>query len=132
MIHLDTSVVIDALTGPRRSQPRLRQLIQEGERLLLNSLVVFEWRRGARTSDEIEDQEALFPASDSIPFGSPEALAAADLYRRINRPRGREIDIAIAACAIVHHAQLWTLNPDDFKDIPNLKLLPAISARSSA
>ena len=39
------------------------------------------------------------------------------------RPRGREIDIAIAACAIAHDAQLWTVNADDFKDIPNLKLL---------
>ena len=42
---------------------------------------------------------------------------------KIKRPRGREIDIAIAACAIAHDAQLWTVNPADFKDIPNLGLL---------
>ena len=122
MIHLDTSALIDALTGPKRSEPRLRQLIQEGERLLISSIAVFEWRRGPRTPEEIADQEALFPASGSIPFGSAEALAAADSYRKVKRARGREIDIAIAACAIVHSAQLWTLNPADFKDIPNLKL----------
>ena len=50
-------------------------------------------------------------------------LDNSDLYRKIKRPRGRELDIAIAACAIAHQAQLWTLNPNDFKDIPNLKLL---------
>jgi predicted nucleic acid-binding protein len=124
MIHLDTSVLIDALTGPKRCERRLRQLIQDGERLVLDSLVVFEWRRGPRTSDEIADQDALFPTSDCIPFGPAEALIASDLYSKVKRSRGREIDLAIAACAIAHGARLWTLNSADFKDIPNLKLLP--------
>jgi len=123
MIHLDTSLLIDALTGSKRSGARLRSLILEGERLVLDSIVVFEWRRGPRTQEEISDQEALFSASDCVPFGPAEALLAADLYRSVKRARGREIDIAIAACAIVHAAQLWTLKPEDFKDIPNLKLL---------
>ena len=61
--------------------------------------------------------------SVAVSFGSAEALLAADVYQKIKRPRGREIDIAIAACAIVHEAHLWTVNPADFKDIPNLKLL---------
>ena len=37
---------------------------------------------------------------------------------------GREMDIAIAACAIVNAASLWTLNPGDFPDIPGLTLVP--------
>jgi predicted nucleic acid-binding protein len=73
--------------------------------------------------EEVADQEALFPSEDAIPFGTAEALLASELYRKSKRPRGREIDIAIAACALVHDSQLWTLNPADFKDIPNLKLL---------
>lgn len=116
--------MIDALSGPRRSAPRLRDLILDGHRIYCSSIVVFEWRRGPRTPEEVADQEALFPSLDSIPFGPAEALAAADLYKHVKRARGREIDIAIAACAIVHGAQLWTLNPADFKDLPNLKLLP--------
>jgi predicted nucleic acid-binding protein len=72
---------------------------------------------------EIEGQELLFSTEQIVPFGPAEALLAADLYRRIRRPRGREMDIAIAACAIVHKAQLWTLNPRDFKDIPRLALV---------
>ena len=124
MIHIDTSVLIDALTGPKRSGPRLRQLIADGERVSLSSIVVYEWRRGPRRPEEIADQEALFPTYDSIAFGVDEAIVAAESYRKISRPRGREFDIAIAASAIVHNAVLWTLNPADFKDIPNLKLLP--------
>src|SRR5256885_118962 len=34
-----------------------------------------------------------------------------------------EADIAIADCAIVHGAALWTLNREDFKDIPDLRLV---------
>ena len=123
MIHLDTSVLIDALTALKRSEPRLRQLIESNERLFLSAIVLFEWRRGPRSPEEIADQEALFPSAAAVPFGSAEALVAADLYRKIKRPRGREIDIVIAACAIAHDAHLWTVNTADFKDIPNLKLL---------
>jgi predicted nucleic acid-binding protein len=129
MIHLDSSVLIDALTGPKRSGLRLRQLIQAGERIFLSSVVVFEWRRGPRTPEEIEDQEALFPALESVSFGPAEALIAAKSYKSVKGARGRETDIAIAACAIVHDARLWTLNRADFKDIPDLKLLDAASSR---
>ena len=66
---------------------------------------------------------ALFPGEDSVPFGAAEARAAADCYGKVQRARGREIDIAVAACAIVHDAALWTLNPRDFRDLPGLKLL---------
>jgi predicted nucleic acid-binding protein len=125
MIHLDSSVLIDVLTGPKRSAPRLRRLIEDGERVFISSIVCYEWRRGPRMPEELEDQEALFPAEDGIGFGSDEALVAADAYGRVRRPRGREIDIAIAACAIVHGAELWTLNHRDFQDIPGLKVLPS-------
>jgi predicted nucleic acid-binding protein len=32
------------------------------------------------------------------------------------------MDLAIAACAIVRDAELWALNPTDFKDVPGLRL----------
>ena len=123
MIHLDTSVLIDVFSGERVLAPRLRQLLEDGERISFNALVLFEWLRGPRTPEQIGAQEALFPSVDAVPFGSAEAFRAAAIYRNVRRPRGREIDIVIAACAIVHEAQLWTANPADFKDIPDLKLL---------
>jgi predicted nucleic acid-binding protein len=122
VIVLDTSVLIDALCGPRRSAPALRRAIEHGERLLLPSLVLYEWLRGPRLSEELTTQEALFPASAALPFGPAEAARAAQLYVAIARRRGREIDLAIAACALVLGACLWTLNPRDFRDLPGLEL----------
>ena len=122
MIHLDTSVLVDALTGPRRSAPALRAIIAEGERISFSALVLYEWLRGPRLPGETRVQEALFPSAHAALFGRPEAALAAELYRGVRRPRGREIDLAIAATAIVHDAALWTLNPRDFADIPRLRL----------
>lgn len=123
MIHLDTSVLIDALTGPRRSASQLRQRIDDRERILVSTLVLYEWLRGPRLREELEAQEALFPSALAIPFGPQEAAVAADLYRTLRRPRGRELDLAVAACALTHGAALWTLNPEDFRDIPDLRLV---------
>jgi predicted nucleic acid-binding protein len=122
---LDTSVLVDSLAGPQRSLAALRRLIDRGERLLVPALVLYEWLRGPRTSRELADQDALFPAETAVPFGPREAAIAADLYRAVKRPRGREVDLAIAACALAWGADLWTLNRDDFKDIPGLTSLPA-------
>lgn len=122
MIVLDTSLLIDALTGPKRSASLLREAIDRGERLLLPALVLYEWARGPRLEAELEAQEALFPSKSAVPFGPEEALLASRLYRSLSRPRGREIDIAIAAIAIGKNAGLWTLNPRDFGDIPKLSL----------
>lgn len=123
MVHLDTSVLIDALTGPRRSAPGLRLLFERGERVSICTLVLYEWLRGPRKPEELRAQEALFPTSDAVPFHTREAAAAAALYRQVRRPRGRELDLAIAACAITDTASFWTLNTPDFTDIPGLILI---------
>lgn len=122
MTILDTSVLIDSLSGPRRSARALRSAIEHGERLLLPSLVLYEWLRGPRLPSEIAAQEALFPAESAVAFGPREASLSAELYRSLSHPRGREIDLAIAACAMIRDANLWTLNTADFRDIPQLRL----------
>jgi predicted nucleic acid-binding protein len=122
VIVLDTSVLIDSLTGPKRSGSALRAMIERGERILLPSLVLYEWLRGPRSPAEVAAQEALFPSDNAIAFGPREAALSAQLYRRLPRARGREIDIAIASVAILRDVDLWTLNTADFKGIPNLRL----------
>lgn len=124
MIIVDTSALVDSLSGTRRSAPRMRALIEAGERLLLPTLVLYEWYRGPRSTEELAAQEALFPSETTLPFGVEQALVASRLYRSVGRPRGREIDLAIAAHAISRDAALWTLDPDDFEDIPGLATLP--------
>jgi predicted nucleic acid-binding protein len=122
LIVLDTSALIDSLSGPKRSAPKLRGLIEAGERLAVPALVLYEWRRGPRLEEELAAQEGLFPAERALSFGPLEARQAAALYRQVDRPRGREIDLAIAAHAILLDAALWTLDRADFTGIPGLEL----------
>jgi len=122
VIVLDTSALVDALTGPRRSADPLRQAIEAGERLALPALVLYEWLRGPRRPAELAAQEALLPRDLALPLGPEEAAVAARLYESLPRPRGREIELAIAASALTHEAHLWTLNEADFRDIPRLLL----------
>jgi predicted nucleic acid-binding protein len=120
---LETSVLVAALTDKGSAHQALRAAIERGERLILPALVIFEWLRGPRTADQLEMQEELFPASGALPFTHLEAAAAAKLYAAVPDPRGRELDIAIAAHALVSDAHLWTLNIDDFADLPGVSLV---------
>lgn len=122
MIVIDTSALIDALTGPRRSASDLRSAIEAGERLLLPALVLYEWLRGPRIAAELAAQEALLPSEAALGFGPQEADLAAQLYESIEDPRGREVDIAIAAHGLSRGASVWTLNRADFADLPGVDL----------
>ena len=122
MIILDTSALVDSLTGPRRSGPVLQEAIRDAEQFRIPALVLYEWHRGPRSPQEIEDQQALFPVEQVIEFDAEDALLSARLYRSVRRARGREVDLAIAACAINREAPLCTLNRADFADIPGLQL----------
>jgi predicted nucleic acid-binding protein len=123
LVHLDTSVLIDAFTGERRSLIRLRATTAKGDVIAFSSIVLYEWLRGPRTDDERQAVDAFFEL-DSVPgFGRREAERAADLCGRVTRARQRQADLAIAACAIERGASLWTLNRSDFRDIPGLELL---------
>jgi predicted nucleic acid-binding protein len=122
-VHLDTSALIGALSGSRPQLPVLIQLASAGERLAFSTIVLYEWLRGPRTQAELALQEELFSREQAVVFGAAEAAAAARLYTVMKKSRGREMDIAIAACALVHGGALWTLNRDDFRDIPDLKLV---------
>lgn len=122
-VHVDTSALVDALTGPRRSLDVLIGLADQGHRLSISAIVLYEWLRGPRTRAELAVQEDLFPRERTVPFGAAQAAVAARLYGAVKRPRGREIDMAVAACALHDGAALWTLNRADFRDLPDLALI---------
>jgi predicted nucleic acid-binding protein len=50
-------------------------------------------------------------------------MLASRLYKEVARARGREIDLAVAACALAAGGAVWTLNRADFRDIPGLHLV---------
>jgi len=122
VIVIDTSVLIDGLSGAKLSAPAIRDAIAEGEEILLPALVLYEWLRGPRLSEELALQESLFPSKSAVSFDKEQAKVSADLYRSVRRARTREVDLAIAACALVHEARLWTLNRADFRDVPGIRL----------
>ena len=120
IVHLDTSILIEALAPT--DQDLLDKAIIRHDKLVVSTLVLYEWFRRPRSREQRETFDMLFPADRIVVFGSDEALRAAQLYRDAKRARTREIDIAIAACALEHNAVLWTLNEGDFRDIPSLRL----------
>lgn len=125
LIHLDTSLLIDAFTGSRRSLAAVRTATTRGDAITFSTIVLYEWLRGPRTDVETS-AVATFVAGDLLAvFGVREAERAAALYRRVRGARQRQADLAIAACAIQHGAVLWTLNPVDFEDVPGLTLYSA-------
>jgi predicted nucleic acid-binding protein len=120
LVHLDTSVLVDAFTGAQRSMPALQRVTAHGDVTSLCTIVLYEWLRAPRTDEERETVDAFFADDVVAVFGPREAARAADLFRQVKRARQRQADLAIAACAIEARASLWTLNRDDFRDIPGL------------
>ena len=122
LIHLDTSVLVDAFTGPRRALAHVASATSAGHVIAFCALVQYEWLRGPRTQGEDQAVRRFFGDDTITAFGSREAEAAAALYRRVKRARQRQADLAIAACALERNARLWTLNEPDFADVPELSL----------
>lgn len=120
---LDTSLLVDAFSGDRRSGPALAEWLADGNRVAVSTLVLYEYLRGPRTAREINDVQELLTTALVVEFGRKEAEQSAAIYRGLGRARGRDMDIGIAACALEHGAALWTLNRRDFVDIPGLTLI---------
>jgi predicted nucleic acid-binding protein len=122
LVHLDTTVLVDAFTGARRSLAGVRTATARGDSLTFSTIVLYEWLRGPRVGSETSAVDAFIGSESLAVFGHREAEQAAALYRRIGGARQRQADLAIAACAIQHGASLWTLNTADFDDVPGLTL----------
>lgn len=122
LIHLDTSVLVDAFAGSRRGLPGVRTATANGDVLTFSTLVLYEWLRGPRVEPETAAVFQFFEPQELPIFGAREARRAASLYGRVKGARRRQADLAIAACAIEHGAQFWTLNRADFADVPGLTL----------
>ena len=100
-VHVDTSALVDALTGSRRSLDALIGLAEEGHRLSISAIVLYEWLRGPRTRAELAVQEDLFPAGTgrAVRRGTGRSCRAALRRSQVaegprNRPGGRRVRAA--------------------------------------
>ena len=70
MIVLDTSILVDSLTGQGRSDSperlRRRHRPKNETASLVPALVLYEWLRGPRRIGELAAQEALFPRESAL------------------------------------------------------------------
>jgi len=94
MIHLDTSVLIDALTANRRSLPELRRVVADSIRLGVSSLVLSEWRRGPRVEEELVSRTAEVSGSAMAVAAPPschDLRTCAERLCRTGPPRVRSL-----------------------------------------
>ena len=85
LIHLDTSVLVDAFTGTRRSLRHVESATVAGDILAFSALVGYEWLGGDQTQAERDAVGRLFGNHATVPFGEQVAARAASLFRTVAR-----------------------------------------------
>lgn len=123
---LDTSVAIHLRDG----DPVVRHHVGTlNGPIMLSVLTRVELEGGVARSDP-EAAAARRARVESILMGFSTLtfdVAAADKYgeivRAVGYSRRKVIDRMIAAQALLYDATVVTMNPDDFRDVPGLKLL---------
>ena len=125
MILVDSSVWIDFFSSaPGRAGNELRRMISDAEPLALAGVIVTEILQGlTRDAGRIEQYLTQWDLLE--PKGFRTYREAAAIYR-LGRAKGvslTTIDVLIAAMALEHHANVFTLDKD-FSRIARLTGLP--------
>lgn len=121
---IDTAVAIHLRDGDPEILGRVAKQ-EEAPALSLVSLVELRGGAAARTSEGARRRErlaVLLRTIDVIAFDRSVVDAYADILTACGFSRARTLDRLIAATALVHDLTLVTINGNDFRDIPGLKL----------
>lgn len=116
---IDTTFVIDHIRGDRATRDLMARLVDHGDELFVNEVVVAEAWSGAH-DDADPDLEAFLQFIEFVQPG-PDAARAAGHWRHAARRRGRALsmtDALIAAAAESLDAVLLTRNVRDFALTP--------------
>jgi predicted nucleic acid-binding protein len=112
---LDTSVIIDALTGRRGRAAFLLELVKTGHVLACCPINITEIYAGMRPKEQAATEE-LLASLQHFPIAPPAARLAGELKRDYAR-KGVTLnlgDVIIAAVAIHYELTLLTDNVKDF------------------
>lgn len=122
LIHLDTDVLVYALSTPGRERQRLIQLAESEAHLQISAIAWYEFSRGPRTPEQLAVARSFLTENGIVAFSEELATIAAEIFRILGSPRRRSADIAIGVTAAATNATLWTRNVRDFAGIPSLEL----------
>jgi len=120
---IDTS----ALVAHFRGRAGIDRVVSQYVSAFVSAVTVYELEYGARRSGRASDLRAFEDAfgTDVIPVGRDEAARAAEVNAAL-AGQGKRIgdrDALIAATALVHHLDLLTLNTEEFRRVPGLRVL---------
>jgi len=116
---LDTSVLIGEIAPPEELEAAVS--VASITELHFGVLVTNEDEERARRLDRLAAVLATFdPVPITVDIAREWGHLAATVARRGGRPRRRQIDLAIAATAIVEHVTLFTYNAADLRIISDL------------
>lgn len=125
MIILDTNVLIEIRDLNEVFLTKL-ETIEDTPMMSVISRIELEGGVFRIPADALARRLALDRLLSFIPtidFGEDSAKIYGDIVATIGYSRRKLLDRMIAAQALAINATLVTLNPDDFSDVPGLKLL---------
>lgn len=128
---IDTSVVIDLARIAADDLPgEIAVTAITLAELAAGPLAATDPVERARRQDRLQRIEATFQA---LPFDVAAARAYGRIYGAViaagRRPRGRQVDLLIAATALAARLPLYTCDPDDFSHLDELEVV-AVTPRT--
>jgi predicted nucleic acid-binding protein len=128
---IDTSVVIDLERVAAEQLPdELAITAITLAELAAGPLATEDPQERARRQDRLQRAEATF---DALPFDTIAARAYGRIYAAViaagRKPRGRHVDLLIAATALAAELPLYTCNPGDFAHLSGLQVVPVVPSQ---
>ena len=121
MILVDTNIFIEYY----KNNPAIYKILEQidPQEIVVNDVVCAELYFGARNKQELADIVFDMEKLTILPISQKISRFAVDLVKQFCLSHKLKLpDAQIAATAILHNAELFTLNKKDFIYIPNLRL----------
>ena len=113
-LHFDTNLLIDIVTAGSPQHARIRRWLADGRKFAASAVAWSEFCNGPHSKEQKDAVDAVIERH-VLDFTREQAERAARLFHYTGRRRGSHSDCMIAACAIVHNAEIATRNAGDFQ-----------------